>query len=298
MKLSLVVISLFISLTAQAKLRIAQYNIRNFDYDERANIPTNKDFLYDTIKSMDPDFMAVEEIREVQTFTDFIAKRFNGKYQVALTKCGGAHGQRLGFVYNVNKFKLIKLEEDLRTSNPQHQTQPLCYDGSRPLAVGTFLKLDSNEIVLAVAAHLKSGGQSSSIKKRFAQLEIISSIIKEKRKIGIKNFMVMGDLNSTEYMFKGKEYKQFLKIVTDMNLIDLARDIKCSAYWWGGIDDNKQYPSLLDHLMVSQELKDSEELTKAKALGHCEALKCNATSESSMGTSFDEVSDHCPVLAE
>ena len=102
----LVLILLFVlSTSALAKLKVASYNIRNFDYDERSRVSTNKDHLFTTINQMSPDFMAVQEINRAQIFTRFIKKHFGKKYGVALSKCGGAHGQKLGFVYNKSKFR-------------------------------------------------------------------------------------------------------------------------------------------------------------------------------------------------
>mgnify|MGYP006181700945 FL=1 len=78
---NLLLLALFIlSIPAWAGLKIASYNIRNFDYDQRANIPTDKNLLYDTIRQINPDFMAVQEIRETEKFEQFINLRFNNSH--------------------------------------------------------------------------------------------------------------------------------------------------------------------------------------------------------------------------
>lgn len=298
MRFLVLLLLIVLSSSALAKLKVASYNIRNFDYDERSRVSTNKDHLFTTINQMSPDFMAVQEINRAQIFTRFIEKYFGKKYGVVLSKCGGAHGQKLGFVYNKTKFKLIGFKEDLRTSNPGQQHMQACNNGSRPLAIGKFMILDSREEMIAISVHLKSGGRPKSIAKRFQQLNIMNKVVQEYRATGIKNFIIAGDFNSTEYIFKGTNYNKFNFAVEKMGLVDLAKDVKCTSYWWGGIQDKMQHPSILDHMLVSPGLIEDKKLAKARPTAHCQKLSCQVTYEDSLGTSFDEVSDHCPIAAE
>jgi endonuclease/exonuclease/phosphatase family metal-dependent hydrolase len=302
---ALILIALFIvSLPTWAGLKMASYNIRNFDYDERAHIPTDKNFLYKTISKINPDFMAVQEIRETQKFEQFINSRFNNRYDTALTECGGAHGQKLGFVFDKSKFSLLSFKDDLRTSNPGQNSYNNCNEGSRPLAIGKFLIKKNGETMIAISLHLKSGGRPKSIKKRFKQLGILGKVVSEYRAQGFKNFVIMGDFNSTEYIFKGNVHNKFKLHVEKMGMQDLAADIPCTAYWWGGMDDGKQHPSMLDHMLVSNEflnkasVSQAESLTKATTTAHCQNLSCKVTYEDDLGTSFDSVSDHCPIQSE
>jgi endonuclease/exonuclease/phosphatase family metal-dependent hydrolase len=302
---NLLLLALFIlSIPAWAGLKIASYNIRNFDYDQRANIPTDKNFLYDTIRQINPDFMAVQEIRETEKFEQFIKLRFNNSYGIALTDCGGAHGQKLGFVYDKTKFSILSFKDDLRTSFPNKQAQRGCNEGSRPLAVGKFLVKATGETMIAISLHLKSGGRPKSIQKRFKQLGILGKVVAEHKAQGFENFVIMGDFNSTEYIFKGKNHNKFKMHVTKMGMQDLAADLPCTAYWWGGLDDRKQHPSMLDHMLVSDKFLNNASVTQAKTKArattttHCKELSCKVTWEGDLGTSFDSVSDHCPLQSE
>jgi endonuclease/exonuclease/phosphatase family metal-dependent hydrolase len=306
---NLLLVTIFISsMQTWAAIKIASYNIRNFDYDERAQIPTDKNFLYDTISQIDPDFMAIQEINEKQKFEQFISSRFNNRYSVSLTTCGGAHGQKLGFVYDKSKFTAIGFKDDLRTSNPNQQSQAWCNEGSRPLAVGKYLIKATGETMIAISVHLKSGGRPKSIQKRFKQIGIIGKVVAEHRAQGYKNFVIMGDFNSTEYIFKGKNHNKFKMHVHKMGMQDLAADLPCTAYWWGAKDDNKQYPSMLDHILVSNEFLNKNSVAqvklqpkaqpKATTTTHCKVLSCKVTWEGELGTSFDSVSDHCPLNTE
>lgn len=302
----LAVLALFLPSITLAGLKIASYNIRNYDYDQRARIQTDNNFLYDTISQINPDFMAVQEIRETAKFEHFITSKFRKKYGVSLTTCGGAHQQRLGFVYDRSKFDLVSFDEDLRTPNPNQMNTSWCNQGSRPLAVGKYRIKATGEVMVAISVHLKSGGRPKSIQKRFKQLGIISKVVAEHKAQGYKNFVIMGDFNSTEYIFKGKHHNKFKMHVDKMDMIDLAADIPCTAYWWGGIDDGKQHPSMLDHILVSKEFLTSNTVSqaeqkmvsKASTTTHCQELRCNSAWEDGLGTSFDSVSDHCPLQSE
>lgn len=292
---SILLIFLSFAEVTYSKTRYASYNIRNFDYDVRSNTPTNKKHLISIIENVQPDFMAVQEINQGHTFNNMIDTYFQGSYESILTECGGAHDQKLGFVYNTKKFKLINFDEDTRTVIPGKGRINNCRQGSRPLAVGTFKIIDSGELLVAISVHLKSGSRPNSIRKRYAQLDIINTVVKEHKMQGIKNFVIMGDFNSTEYIKGGKYKNQFMASVNQMGMIDTTSHLSCSAYWWGGKRDQRQYPSILDHIIVSPELiKDST--PKVESYGHCQKLKCQVTSDFEMGVSYDEVSDHCPLV--
>ena len=164
--------------------------------------------------------------------------------------------------------------------------------------------IDTGKTFVAISVHLKSGGRDKSIKKRFKQLQIISEVLEEQRRKGIQNFIVMGDFNSTEYIFQGDIQKRFKKVVKQMGLVDITESISCTSYWWGGRSDGKEYPSQLDHILVSggfySNVKGSNAPAKitTKVHGHCAKLKCAITSAHDMGISYDEVSDHCPIASE
>lgn len=299
--LALTLLSVF-SLPSFAGFKLATYNIRNFDYDSRSNVFTNKLHLVKTLKEINADLIGVQEINKTRVFDNMIQSNFSGKYKTVFTECGGAHDQKLGFVYNKSKFRLANFEQDLRTvnlSNHQRvQTRNFsCRGGSRPLAVAHFKEINTGKNILAISVHLKSGGRPNSIAKRFKQLAIIKKLVQEKRRDGFEHFIVLGDFNSTQYISKGSGRSRFVKLVDEMQLTDTASKLKCTSYWWGGFQDSTQYPSSLDHILVSRSLSKTVN-PKARVYGHCAKLTCNITRESEMGISFDEVSDHCPIAVE
>lgn len=296
MKLMLLI--LMLSPYSHAKLTIGSYNIRNFDYDTRSNVPTNKAHLAKMIYSLDADIIGLQEIHETEVFDHMIQKVFLGKYATVFTTCGGAHQQRLGFVYNTLKFDLIFFDQDLRTvGGSENINETNCNQGSRPIAIAHFREKKTRRVIVATSLHLKSGGRERNVEKRFKQLKVLKNLITEKKSQGFEHFIVTGDFNSTQYQMREKSHRKFVKLVAQMGLTDTAANVGCSSYWWGGVDDQTQYPSLLDHILVSPSLLNTG-LEQARTAGHCSKLQCQITHDSQMGVSFDEVSDHCPLVLD
>lgn len=281
------------TLTVQA-LTIGGYNIRNFDYDQRYRISTNKAELQNMIQKLNVDVLSVEEINNTQEFEKFVANKLPG-YGTELTRCGGEHGQHLGFVYNKNTVELLAFNEDLSISEPG--TPGSCDSGSRPLAIALFQIKATKQKFYGFTVHLKSGNQAASLKKRNKQYKIIQDTMLEiKSKSGVVDFYVAGDFNTTDYLSRGADYTDLNKAVKNMGMIDLASNLKCSAYYWGGTDDGIETPSLLDHVLVTPGLVKVKGPT-AKASAHCELVSCREVPIKQLGISYESVSDHCPLTA-
>src|SRR5665647_382817 len=222
------------ALSAQAALTIGAYNIRNFDYDERARIKTNEPELANIIKSMRADIMSVEEVVNKAEFESFITKQMPG-YAVKVSDCGGTHNQHLGFIYNTSVVQLLSFNEDLSITEPG--TSGSCNGGARPLAIGLFQVKATGQKFYGMTAHLKSGSDPQSMGIRMKQFPILQKIISELRtKSGIKDFYVAGDMNTTEYLNRGSDYKALTQVVSALGMVDLMANTACSAYWWGGSD--------------------------------------------------------------
>lgn len=286
---------LFLASTFSAQaLTIGGYNIRNFDYDERYKIRTNKVELASMIQNLKVDVLSVEEINNTQEFEKFVESKLPG-FGTELSRCGGEHGQHLGFVYNKNTIELLAFNEDLSIAEPG--TPGSCDSGSRPLAIALFQIKATKQKFYGFTVHLKSGSQAASLKKRSKQYQIIQNTMQElKSKTGVQDFYVAGDFNTTEYLARGADYNDLNKAVKNMGMTDLASNLKCSAYYWGGTDDGIETPSLLDHVLVTPGLVKVKSPT-AKAGAHCELVSCREVPIKQLGISYESVSDHCPLTA-
>lgn len=285
---------LLASISAQA-LTIGAYNIRNFDYDVRYKITTNKNELSKMISALNVDVLSIEEIGNTAKWDEFVAGKLPG-YDTEVSRCGGAHGQHLGFLYNKNTVELLSFNEDLSISDPGGNDGG-CDKGSRPVAIGLFRIKATGQKFYGMTVHLKSGSNPASLAKREKQYQVLKNLIADLRsKTGIKDFYFAGDLNTTEYLRKGNDYKQLTKVVSDLGMVDLTSNLGCSAYWWGGTDDGIEDPSLLDHVVASPGLIKTAR-PAAQVTGHCKQVSCRRASLKDLGISYAEVSDHCPITA-
>ncbi len=290
----LLTLALFcLSLGAYASFTIGTYNIRNFDYDERARIHTNKSELGKLLTSLKTDVLSVEEINNTAEFERFVAATLPG-YDTELSRCGGEHGQKLGFMFNKNTVELISFHEEMSIAEPG--TPGGCNSGSRPAAIALFKIRATGQKFFGVTVHLKSGSDSQSLTKRTKQFQIMKDIITNyKAKFGIQDFYIAGDMNTTEYLSRGSDYKLMTTLVSSVGGIDAASNLKCSAYWWGGSDDGIETPSLLDHIVMSPGLNKTRANTVIH--GHCQKVSCRESSVKDLGIIYGQVSDHCPMTA-
>ena len=72
MKQALTLLALLASLSIQASITIGAYNIRNFDYDERYRIRTDKPQLSVMLKNLKVDVLSVEEVVNKAEFELFM----------------------------------------------------------------------------------------------------------------------------------------------------------------------------------------------------------------------------------
>ncbi len=293
MKLLLALFTIISSLNVEA-ITIGTYNIRNFDYDTRSRVKTDKSALTSILESLNADVLSVQEINNTDEFHRFVARNLPG-YKAALSECGGAHGQKLGFLYNTKTVDLLEFTEDVSLSNPgSHET---CHDGSRPMAIGKFQIKENKQKFFGVSVHLKSGSQANSVYKRNQQYSLITEKIKDlKYTTGIQDYYIAGDFNTTEFISRGSDYLNLGKVVSTLGMVSLTQRVACTAYWWGGSDDGIETPSILDHLIVTPGLiKTAKPVTNVG--GHCQKVRCQQVSERDLGVSYEGVSDHCPITA-
>jgi exonuclease III len=54
----------------------------------------------------------------------------------------------------------------------------------------------------------------------------------------------------------------------------------------------------LDHILVSKSLAANFTYLGSKSHSHCEANQCEIVPLKDLGVSYEQVSDHCPVVSE
>jgi endonuclease/exonuclease/phosphatase family metal-dependent hydrolase len=277
-----------------ASLKITSYNIRTFGKDGET---TNTRELKKIIKDLRSDIIGVQEIVNSRSFHSFIRSNFKN-YNVVLSKCGGGGKQKLGFVYDKTKLKLIKHIEDDSISDPQVDKVRGgdCDASLRPLMLGFFQEIKTKRKLLVIGVHLKAGGSERSFAKRAVQYKMLKDIYKS-YEAKYKNIIVLGDFNTTGYDDRNIDYDRYMSMVSGMRASDITRKISCTAYWGGEIwDDEIEEPSILDHILISRNLQRGK-VTGVRVDAHCKRVNCAEAEVSELGTSYESVSDHCPISA-
>lgn len=294
MKLLISALILLSAVSAKA-FTIGAYNIRNFDYDERFKISTNKGELAKLIKSMKVDLLSVQEISNTAEWDKFVQTNLPG-YDTEISRCGGRGNHRLGFLYNKSKVELLSFNEDLTIVDPPNAGS--CDGSSRPMAVGLFRMKSTGQRFYGLTVHLKAGSDASAVQKRAMQFEIIRKTILELRtKTGVQDFYFAGDMNTTEFLARGSDYTTLNKLSRDLGMMLLTGNLKCTAYYWGGTDDGIETPTVLDHIIATPGLVKLKGSAAVKGHGHCEKVSCRQVPVKELGIIYESVSDHCPVTA-
>lgn len=292
-KLSNGILVLFclVTVSAQAKLTVASYNIRTFDSKKS---PTDKVELRKILSDLDADFITVEEIVNASSFESF-AKKYLPGYGLYLSKCGGGGRQKIGFLYRKNIFRLNQVHEDSRLSEPGNIVGQYGCGRLRPALIGLFTHLKTNEELVAIGIHLKAGSSASNYEKRAKQYKIVAKIVDELRLADHKNIVLMGDFNSTGFLSQDEDFLNFDHMLAEMQMNTSSRELECTAYWSGeDRTDRIEIPSILDHVIYPSNLL-GKKIKKVSVFSHCAKTACKISSQTELGRSYQAVSDHCPV---
>ncbi|MBK26319.1 MAG: hypothetical protein CME70_20130 [Halobacteriovorax sp.] len=296
----LLIISTMLSFGVQAKVssnkgkgfNFATFNIRNYgSSDKNTSNKTDKRSLKRILLKTGADMIGVQEVVDERDFKRFVSRSLPG-YQVRLTRCGGLGNQKLGFIYKTSELSLLNFSED-QIMNEKRE----CNKGLRPAAIAQFKNKRNGIRITAINVHLKAGGTQSNADKRYWQYGQLSKLIKKQRKAGARYLVVVGDFNTTDYVFRNNNYKRFVNFVDRNDLIDFSESLECTSFWYGGVEDGYFTPSLLDHILVSEALWDQYNVQEVEVGTHCKRVRCDESSEAALGNSFKNVSDHCPVSA-
>jgi endonuclease/exonuclease/phosphatase family metal-dependent hydrolase len=276
-------LSLFLSAQAWAGWSITSYNIRNFDHDPEAG-QTNLTELGKIVQEFKSDVMTFVEVVNLPAFKKVIAENLPG-YTVTSSSCGGFGNQKLAIVFDPKVFKFISSMEDMTFSGPKSTCGDL-----RPAFLVTLEHKTTNDTYVFAALHLKAGGSESAMQARWAQYELLGKLAK-KYKSG--NLIMLGDLNTTGYSIQDEDFAHFDHFLTSAASKTISENLTCTAYWAGNLSTGQHQSSILDHIVLKNEMYD--EVKEIYFGSHCAKLDCNAATPSELGLSYKTVSDHCPI---
>ena len=283
--------------SSYASITISSYNIRMYG---KSGENTDQAKLKEILTEMNSDLIGVQEIVSVPKLKSFISSNFKN-YAVAMSKCGGAGSQKLGVIYDTTKLELVKMIEDDSISNPKNNPQNEfeddvlgCRSSLRPLVIAFFKERKTQQSLVAMVVHLKAGGSSTSYRKRAQQYKMLQSIYKQYEQ-KYSRIVMLGDFNTTGFDDRTEDYDHFMSMVTGMNAYDSSQNIACTSYWSGNSwDDNIEEPSLLDHILLSNDLSNSKKM-QFRVGAHCKQVSCAEATYDDLGVTYQNVSDHCPI---
>ena len=287
------ILSLFALDGFSSTWKMATYNIRNFksNREGRGLSSTDLEKLKSIIKETQADIIGVQEIVDHDGFKKFVEKELQD-YKVIIEICGGSGRQNLGFIYKRTKFRLKKVEADLSVTLGSS-----CKNGLRPALIADFYWKPGKMDVRFVGLHLKAGGDDDDKERRYQQFKVIGDNILKYYKNGIKNIVIMGDLNTTDYILKDVYYRKFKYFLRKTSMKDYARDTECTSYWKKFKNDPARYSSKLDHILVSKNLAAKHPYVESESQAHCYYNSCEPAILEDLGESYEKVSDHCPVVS-
>lgn len=263
---------------------VSTYNIRNFDRDQREG-RTNIPLLESIIKDVQSDVMAFEEVVNDKAFKTLMASALPG-YRYELSSCGGGGKQKIAIAWNPKVFTYKSKFEDLSFS--LEEDAEAC--GSlRPVFLVTLERKDGVEFTFA-GVHLKAGGASNAMSRRWEQYEKLARLVKNFKG---QNIILLGDFNSTGYSIKDDDYVRFESFLTAGSLRTMSETVGCTNYWTGSLGNGLYQASTIDHIVLQDKLVSGVE--RVRVGSHCEKFSCLPTNPKDLGATYGEVSDHCPV---
>ncbi len=265
-----------------APLTLGTFNIRVFP-----DTQTRPEAVAAALAELDVDAFAVQEIRDVELFTELLRNVGAGTGReyaaVMVPYCPRSEFTRtlsLGVVYDARRFTLIS-QRPLAGAGACARDQP---HGM----VALLRERDGKPLALA-SVHMKAGGDPSDLAARRRQWTWLLAALPGLRRLFDAPVVIAGDFNSTGYLRQGSDERRFIDHAVASHGLQLPTGaLDCSEYWLP--KGSKQYAvSLLDHVLAPAQLP----FAATEVLGMCAALQCAPQSTAPPG--FDAVSDHCPV---
>jgi endonuclease/exonuclease/phosphatase family metal-dependent hydrolase len=279
------IIVLLFSFSLHADFKVSTFNIRNFDKDRSGTTDLNE--LKKMLTSLDSEVIGFQEVVNTKLFQEFILQNFSD-LDLTISNCGGSGRQKLALVYNKNKFELRTEFEDLSFSSVKSTCGTL-----RPVYFVTLREKTTKKEFLFGLIHFKAGGSKEAMEKRWYQYRLL---LQKSRELKDENFFLMGDFNTTGYISRDEDYLEFRSFLEEAQLSTTADSLECTSYWNGGRRSGFFYPSLLDHILVSDALRSK--IKKSSSYAHCLKQNCQISTLAELGDTFQKVSDHCPLSLE
>jgi len=283
---------------AEGLFRVATWNIRFFP-EPSTDISRTAEILV----GLDADLIAVQEIADADSLrallnkvNEDLARRAAESgtetprhYDFKLADSGGHGGQYVGYIFDDHAVEL----SDVETLNSLQMTPDL-----RP---GLFARVRSRKGGLdfqVIVMHTDSGTRDRDYQNRLRFLDSLATELPDRFRADA-DIIVLGDFNTMGRLPEeglprvtaSREIEEMDREIAGMGLRRLPNTPACTEYYRGR-------GSLLDHILVSENMAEAGPRPRAQVSGYCAEHACRQLDDANMPYDYRRVSDHCPVLSD
>lgn len=247
-------------------LEVVTWNIENFPV-----ISSTVERVEEIIEDFDADIIALQEIKSLDDFNDLVASLEGWSGHVEHV---GGSSQRLAYLFKDSEITVLQQPTNLYADMTNSDYNNAFTSVRRPLYVQ--VEHSSGLVVDLINVHFKCCGGSEDRRKRGSEL------VKEyiDNNLATSNVIFLGDFND-EITDRGSDnvFQNFIDDSDNFLFTTMAIAEGPSSGW-----SYPSWPSMIDQILISNELFDNNISTEVLTLEQCLSDYANV------------VSDHRPVL--
>ncbi len=285
-------------------VRVATWNVRWFpkgcpDPSTCPGRQTDVDLLATTIKELDLDLVAVQEILSdepsgaaMSSLLTKLDSLSGGRWLVDLQECGPPEAQRVGFIWNSARIELSGFADVGQLNGEWEKTGEACAENLRPGRYAYARSKAGGVDFHAYTVHFDSGRRDKDYQNRRDASRRIPALLRAQHSddvdvVFLGDFNTMGRSEPSEITAL-EEYVIFDGDITG-DYLRLPTMPACTEYYRGR-------GGILDHVLVSATMREASRA--ARTGGYCAAYDCSDLDPDNMPVEYLTVSDHCPVILD
>ena len=239
--------------------------------------------LFELLKKLDIELLAVQEIVDPKMFADSAKKYLGEHFNFVYAPSEGS--QKIGFLYDSSILQIV--------GSPKTYMQVALSNDSRLRpALGVYFKsLPSGFDFHAIVVHLKASPRGWDLRKK--QWSILEEILTElPKESGDDDVILLGDFNNVSKL----KTAEFDTIMQKTNFYRATQELGngFSDYWQPDYKKERIEGSLIDHIFISDNAKIEYIENSTKVGGMCAEHSFEYV-EDSIPDYYYKISDHCPV---
>lgn len=287
------------------RARLVAWNVRWFPDGgpgrKASRHPTDVEWLACALAYLDADVVALEEIKttpRARQQLDALVRRLQqlspGDYRARFDDCESETIQHVGLFWNAKRVRA----EGLRSVAELNPHASACQDSLRPGFAGR-LHFPGGLDLVAIAVHLKSGGERRALELRQRSIERLPAVFAETvREFQDDDLLLLGDFNTmgcshcSPQLPADGELSELSTRLARMQrpLRVLPTEPRCSHYFGGKA-------GLLDLVVAPTGMRELGARARVVPSGVCAELDCGGL-PSPPPAAYRDLSDHCPIVVD